>query len=974
MASNYEELMLRINGDSSGGQEAIDGLVTSLKSAFENPLEAVKKLTEALGGAESALSKRITTLVRSEPHRPINNDCVRACASVGLIVMVLLLLPGVGNTQEVRDHVNKFPAEVGNTQEARDRDRIKKFWAEVGITQEVRDYVNKFRAELRDPSPAKRYAAVDALRHLGPAAAPAVDDLRRAVRQETEPDARVRAVAVDALRYLDAAAAPAVDDLRRAVRPETEPEADVRRMAAYALGDLGPVVAAPAVDDLRRAVRQETEPDADVRSTAALALGHLGSAAAPAVDDLRHAVRPETEPEAGVRAQAAVALGALGPVAAPAVDDLRRAVRPETEPEAGVRRMATIALGDLGPVAARGVDDLGRAVRRETEPDGMVRIGAVEALTKLASVAAPAVDDLRHAVRQATEPDRGVRGMAANALLAISAAIDRTTRTRSNAEIRAGVAQLNRIATDLAEFPSIKVSVEAHRDALNGALQTFRLWPFLEERWRWLLAPGYAAVMLSAWLIVLWRKPVSLLALNEHMRPYVDLKIKWPVEMTLPLRHLLLLQVFNYRPRVLDAWVQARVGVARRQFSMLPTVKARSIYVALPSFLDQQLIPELNSASLCPIFGRQIACLLIVGEGGSGKTSLACQIGRWAFSEDSAARLAPQLMLPVIIEDEIAGSLLDAVRRNLQILVDEKEPIPDELCEQLLRSKRLLVIVDHLSELSDATRTKITPESPAFPVNALVVTSRLDERLGGVSRSVIQPTRLKRDRLAPFMSAYLTAAGKNELFTDDEFHRALGRLASMVQGDGRDVTVLLGILYAKQMIASKEGHVSTVPESIPDLMLGYLNQLNISISEPRKSDVLVHTDAMALAWACVRGNFVPGYIPFPTAREALGGSDVDDRLRYLERRLQILQTAQPAQDRIRFLLDPLAEYLAGLWLVEHYGHDEALWNGFFGQTSVAPGGSERIGGFLLALRDCCMSHNDAVPEWVASRIAQAVAP
>jgi hypothetical protein len=451
---------------------------------------------------------------------------------------------------------------------------------------------------------------------------------------------------------------------------------------------------------------------------------------------------------------------------------------------------------------------------------------------------------------------------------------------------------------------------------------------------------------------------------NEQLRPYVDVKIRWPVEVTLPLRHLLLLQVFQHHPRVLDAWVQAHVSVARTRFLSLPTVRARDVHVPVPCLLDQELLPELKARHLRALFARRIACLLILGEGGSGKTSLASQIGRWALSDEEAERPAPHPMLPVLVEDEVTGDFVDLVRRNLQILVDEPDPIPADFCERLLRTRRLLVIVDHLSELSEASRAKITPESLAFPVNALVITSRAEERLGGVASSVLQPMRLLRDRLAPFMAAYLTSSGKGNLFTDTEFHLALGRLATMAQGDGRDVTVLLATLYAKEMIASREGRITAVPESIPDLMVGYLNQLNASIREDTQPDVIVHRDAMALAWACVQTKFVPGYVSVEVACEAIGGADPDERLEYLERRLQLLQRAQPTQDRIRFLLDPLAEYLAGLWLIDQYQRDEALWRNLVQNLRGTAGSVVRNRGFLLALRDCCLARTDRVPIWI----------
>ena len=121
---------------------------------------------------------------------------------------------------------------------------------------------------------------------------------------------------------------------------------------------------------------------------------------------------------------------------------------------------------------------------------------------------------------------------------------------------------------------------------------------------------------------------------------------------------------------------------------------------------------------------------------------------------------------------------------------------------------------------------------------------------------------------------------------------------------------------------------------------------------------------MALAWACVRGTYVPGYVSLEIASIALGGNDAYKRLAYLKERLHLLQIAQPAQDRVRFVLDPLTEYLAGLWLVIHYRTDDTKWRALLHEVDSAAGGPERIKGFLLALRDCCRARRADVPQFL----------
>jgi hypothetical protein len=77
-----------------------------------------------------------------------------------------------------------------------------------------------------------------------------------------------------------------------------------------------------------------------------------------------------------------------------------------------------------------------------------------------------------------------------------------------------------------------------------------------------------------------------------------------------------------------------------------------------------------------------------------------------------------------------------------------------------------------------------------------------------------------------------------------------------------------------------------------------------------------------------KGTYRPAAAKRKDAIALLSGDNVEARLQYLEDRLRLIQTIDPAQDQIRFALDPLAEYLAGLQLLEHYGKNQGQWRKF----------------------------------------------
>src|SRR5919109_814726 len=296
-------------------------------------------------------------------------------------------------------------------------------------------------------------------------------------------------------------------------------------------------------------------------------------------------------------------------------------------------------------------------------------------------------------------------------------------------------------------------------------------------------------MLFLCWLILYGTRPLWLYRVNEAFKPYTDFALAKELGgIKVPLRYVLLVGFFHYSRRVLDAWVAQRLTTAREEFQRKTTVSDRAVHIPVPVLLNGRGIPHLTVEQLQPIFNQSCACLLIWGEGGGGKTSLACQVARWAMAYMPTERLCPQrAMLPVLIEQalerkdtEHSRPFTDALRGELRALTHEEDPIPEEFLLRLLQRRRVLVIVDHLSEMPDATRQEIRPGQPEFPANALVVTSRSEERLGGVSPTTVKPLRIQGNRLSSFLEAYLTRRGKREYFDDAEFFEACRRLSLMV--------------------------------------------------------------------------------------------------------------------------------------------------------------------------------------------------
>lgn len=753
------------------------------------------------------------------------------------------------------------------------------------------------------------------------------------IEKLTDSDTRIRRDAADALVTIGSSAVPALIDAL------DNQDKNVRWCAASVLGDIG-AEAKPAVPALVDALKDK---DGLVRLYATLALGNIGVEAKAAVPALISALKDE---EPYVRIYAPAALRKMGVEAKVAVPALITALK---DKNGRVRLNAAYALGAMGTEAASAVPDLMKTLNDEKL---YVQIGAV----------------------------KGLGGIAAN--------------FQDKANTLSG-SKLTNVITD---FEKVLKTLEDHKDHFTeadialirrplNALKAEKETRLFDKGLEWLLKhklllglTAYVIFLPSLWLILLRVAPLWLLRLNNVLKPYTDFSLPI-VSINVPLRYVLFVGWFHYHPKVLDGWVAKSIKSAREQFPKKDTVNSRRCYIPIPVVLDGNTVAQLTPENLRSTFDKKRSCLVIWGEGGAGKTSLACQLAGWAMAEAKDQRLCDHPMLPLLLEEDFRPAegkspLLEAIRGQLQALIDEPEPICEELLIRLLRNRRILVIVDRFSEMNATTRESIQPQSPDFPVNALVITSRLEETLGRVNKTTIKPLRIESNKLSSFMEAYLMQRGKRDLFTDQEFFDGCSRLSRMV--GQRNITVLLAKLYAEQLIATKENSTGNLPDSIPSLMLGYLNELNRDVTGDQKfDDRTIHQDAKIIAWECLQQTYQPATakrIDALNALTLLNPDDAEAHLDYLENRLHLIQTIGTAKDQIRFCLDPLGEYLAGLYLVDQLSNNDGKWRATFFKKAddfVKSGAQDPIKGFLLAVRDCYLSQiptakeSDFVPQKLA---------
>jgi len=294
--------------------------------------------------------------------------------------------------------------------------------------------------------------------------------------------------------------------------------------------------------------------------------------------------------------------------------------------------------------------------------------------------------------------------------------------------------------------PLMASTVTAPRDMRSHDVKWQFLRPFREHPHVAFPIGGYLALALI-WICLLRLSPISLLKINEVLEPVPKVKLpSWIGGMEISVSHLLLVGFFRHPDRVLDAWVGNHIESARAAFESNETVTKCADFVPGPILLDREVLPALSVTAVRPAFARAIGRLLIWGSDDDRNMNLACEIARWSMEPDLTKRLRKNLMIAVLLEqdsvytdDKDTDPFTKTVRDKLQL--DETTPSM-ALVARLLKRQRVLVIIRGLSDLSQLTQSSIRPSSADFPANALVVTSRIEEALGGVGKTVIHPVPL----------------------------------------------------------------------------------------------------------------------------------------------------------------------------------------------------------------------------------------
>ena len=595
--------------------------------------------------------------------------------------------------------------------------------------QDINEVISRNLRDLKSRSADVRVQAAVTLGNNSSPGSPVYDreQTRRAVPALMEAlkdtDASVRAEAAFALGNIPGDMRLAVPALIEALQDSEQP---VREEATQSLGRIAqsPELAVPAlVGELKRN---------DTRRYAMDALIKFGPAAKPGAPALIVLLK---EKDPYLPWYVAQVLGAIGPEAQDAEPALLDMLRGTDDQD---RLEAAEALGKIGRDQAEAVAVTTPLLAAGDTHD---RTRAAAVLGDLGLAAGPSVPALTKAL---SDEDEDVRRIAAATLSKIAAALREGRRTEAIEPLQQAVAAMER-----SPDRRLKAKAPDCGDAIT-ALQNIRRrdmkWQLLRpvrESPRLTFAVGGYLALAFLWTCLLWLWPMSLLKVSEALEAVPKVSLPgWLGGMEISVSHLLLVGFFRQSDRVLDAWVVKHLEMARSSFESNEAITKYTDLVPGPMLLDREVLPALSVSALRPAFARPKARMLIWGSDDNRNKNLACEIARWSMDLDPGKRLRKNLMIAVRVGPDFAYTaekdadpFTRTVRDKLQL--DEEAPSA-ELVTRLLKRQRVLVIVLGLSELNGPTQSSIQPGNADFPANALVVTSRVEEALGGTSKTVIQ--------------------------------------------------------------------------------------------------------------------------------------------------------------------------------------------------------------------------------------------
>lgn len=616
-----------------------------------------------------------------------------------------------------------------------------------------------------------------------------------------------------------------------------------------------------------------------------------------------------------------------------------------------------------------------------------MRTAALNALVLTVPQALAFRNDLASLLVDLSEEER-FRGAVAQTLVAFAVELAATSDGEASAignlnQTLAVVSEIQRILEEKRPemISKLEPVIQGLRLKQESVSKASRAWvTFLKDPWSWplmLLLPPL--LCLPVWYILLSRSPKWIWRINALLERFPESKAPSGLNLPFGLRGYLLISLFQYHPRVLDAWLDELWPAIRAAFESIDVVGERRVHAPVQASFNGGKPRELVAEDFRHAFRCPSVSVLIHGGEGMGKTSLAFRIARWAMSESLSDCLADHRMVPVLIEEKFqneATTNLDEwitrIERALSSVLGATEGRGTALTLHLLRTKRLLLILDDaiatFRSLSSLLRTNAVAKEL---LRALIVCTPLREPNRESFDLVVEPMPVEISNLGRFFHNCLGETGERDQFRDGELleacvdvHRAAGWPA---------IPVWIARLWADSMVRSKNGAgIRERPKHLAELLVRHVEARNDSVPAGDRLDLAVVIQTLKkLAWQCLKSGDRAGAANRTDVQRAFDDQTrAHERIGYLEKRLRLIRCGDITDGKVRVRSEPLAHHFAALHICEMCGSDSNEWGLILNEIAGAAEKSDPVRRFFRVLHQTFLVKADAfrIPETVVAQV------
>lgn len=449
----------------------------------------------------------------------------------------------------------------------------------------------------------------------------------------------------------------------------------------------------------------------------------------------------------------------------------------------------------------------------------------------------------------------------------------------------------------------------------------------------------YYAIILLIWLLY----PLAILHIHQKL-PLKDLVNGLPAPFNIILSFLGILfpiSLLAYGRRCLDAWVKKNHAALKSDFGRINTVKAKAGYIPLPvrtgNELNGELIDTPTADKILPLLvdnNRNI--VQIVGPGGSGKTSFACEIGSWLLDRNNRRYTNNVQRIPYFLEKNTTN-IVRVISEDLTAVL--QKPVSRGLTNALLKRQRLILFVDALSEMKQETIDYFQGIHGKTPVNSLLITGRNEFNFTRQDNTLIYPQPLNSSNLLFLISAVLQKEDTKLLSNIEDQLAFAQKIAALLKSGNKELAVrpILVRLVMDNLIAdfkANQGSTTSlldrIPGSIPQVYFDYLAKVNPQ--SPTTENYLSNQDmykvAVIMGRLSLGGSFVPHDFSAEEAQQAIRKEvphlDPAGAIDRMKKNGIITEKNVLDEYSLRFNLDPLAEFTGAKHYADECGSREGI--------------------------------------------------